>query len=413
MIKRDCSDSHGKIRLFDEKLRNYTKPSRRAETTYSFLDRSSLPEFERVRRMLERWVERLPNKHQQKTVANMRHKRLGSAKDQAQFNAAFFELFLHEFLLGAGGEVIVEPIVDGLTPDFRVAEELAGGSQVTYVVEATDIDLERGTELERDWNEMSVIDSLNEIISPNYYLYVRTYGKLETLPRKQYLKQPFEDLLEEAEFEEALLISEDPNCGLEDLPGASFTHGEWTVVGHLIPVLPEYWGKTGPFVGVGPAKGGGIDDIGKTKDRLYQKARRYKNVDNLIIALRCDHSNHRLNEVLFGRQQFTVYVHNDPTDMAPLPESHYSQRLDGFWCNSVGPQNLNVVGVVAFYGVYPGTLDSTKAIFYSNPYVDKPMPDWTKSITHAEYSDGEISVIEGMPPSTFLRDYEVIGDPFG
>ena len=163
----------------------------------------------------------------------------------------------------------------------------------------------------------------------------------------------------------------------------------------------------------GPIKADHIDDIGKTKDRLYQKARRYKNVDNLIVALRCDHSNNRLGEVFFGTSQFTFYVHNVPSDATALPELHYSQRRDGFWFNSVGPQNLNVIGVVAFYGVHPGTLDSTRAIFYSNPYVDKPMPNWTKSITHAGYSDGEISIVEGIPPYTFLEDYEVIGNPFG
>ena len=110
--------------------------SLRAETTYSFLSRSSLPEFERVQSMLERWVKRLPKTHQEKTVANMRHKAPGSARNQAQFNAAFFELFLHEFLRGTGGEVQVETTIDGLTPDFRVTEELAGSRQLAYVVEA-------------------------------------------------------------------------------------------------------------------------------------------------------------------------------------------------------------------------------------------------------------------------------------
>ena len=75
--------------------------------------------------------------------------------------------------------------------------------------------------------------------------------------------------------------------------------------------------------------------------------------------------------------------------------------------------NGHVIGVVALYYVYPGTLDKSRAVFYSNPYFDKPMPDWTKSITHAEYSDGEISIVEGIPPYTFLGDYEVIGNPFG
>ena len=43
---------------------------------------------------------------------------------------------------------------------------------------------------------------------------------------------------------------------------------------------------------------------------------------------------------------------------------------------------------MAFYGVHPGNLDKSRAVFYSNPYLAKPMPPWTKLITHAEYSDG-------------------------
>ena len=158
----------------------------------------------------------------------------------------------------------------------------------------------------------------------------------------------------------------------------------------------------------------GIDDIGRTKDRIYEKAKRYNNVENLIIALRCDISNNRLDEVLFGSQQFTFYVHNDLTDTTPLPEPYNSQRLNGFWFNSGGPINRHVVGVVAFYGISPWyALDRSKAVFYSNPYLNRPMPEWTKLITHAEYTDGALTIEEGVPPYAFLEDYEVIGNPFG
>ena len=400
-------------RLFDDKPRNHTSPSRRAETTYSFLDQSSLPEFERVRCMLERWVERLPKERQQKAVAKLRHKAPGSRQKEIQFNATFFELFLHEFLLGTEGEVVVEPIIDGVTPDFEVTEELAGGSQLTYMVEAKDIDLERGTKLEGDWNELRVLDSLDEISSPDFRLCVRVDGILESLPPKAHLKEPFEKLLREANYEVLCVAQGQRQFDLEDLPGASFPHGSWTVTGYLMPVSPERRGKTKGFVGVVSKRAGIVDDIGKTKDRLYEKARRYKNVEMLIIALRCDISNSRFDEVLFGSQQFTFYVHNGPTDTTPLPEPYTSQRLNGFWLNSSGPINQHVVGVVGFYGIHPGTLDRSRAVFYSNPYVDVPMPEWTNLITHAEYSDGEVRIIEGTPPYEFLRDYEAIGNPFG
>ena len=87
-------------------------------------------------------------------------------------------------------------MIDGLTPDFEVTEELADASQLTYVVEATDIDLERGTKLERNWNELTVLDTLNEISSSDFYLHIRMEGKLESTPRKAQIRQKFEKTAE-------------------------------------------------------------------------------------------------------------------------------------------------------------------------------------------------------------------------
>ena len=398
--------------LFDEKPRSYTKSALRAETTYSFLDRSALPELDKVRAMLQRWIERLPDEHQPRAVANLSHRGRGSSSDQFQFDAAFFELFLHEFLAGTGGRVTVEPNFDDLTPDFSVTQNLRDERQLTYVVEATDINLERGTELEHDWNEKSVFDWLDEIGSEDFCLWVKTHGKLVVTLRKRQLKKVFEDLLKTAQYHQTLITFQNPNSRLEDLPSASFVHDEWGVEGYLIPVSSENRGKSRPFVGVVSAGAAFINDIGKTKNRLYDKAKRYKNVGNIIIALRCDISNDRLSEALFGRQQFTFYVHKDPAATGTQPESHYNQRLDGFWCNSTGPQNQHVIGVVAFHGVYPNALDRAKVVFLTNPYVEQPMPDWTISVAHAEYSDGKINFVEGLPPSAFLRDYEVIDNSF-
>ena len=67
---------------------------------------------------------------------------------------------------------------------------------------------------------------------------------------------------------------------------------------------------------------------------------------------------------------------------------------------------------MAFHGVYPHALDRAKVVFFTNPYVEQPMPDWMISIAHAEYSDGKINFVEGLPPSAFLGDYEVIDNSF-
>ena len=139
--------------LFDDKDRNYTRPSYSAESRYSFYDRSGLNEFARLRRMLQRWVDRLPPEKAKDIVGRMRHKGIGSWRNDQDFDGAFFELFMHEFLNGTNGDVDVEPEIDSLTPDFGVTETCLGGTKVHYVVEATDINTTRGTDMDSSSNE--------------------------------------------------------------------------------------------------------------------------------------------------------------------------------------------------------------------------------------------------------------------
>ena len=242
-------------KLFDDKPREYSGLSRRAETAYSFLDRTSLPEYARIRQMLERWVDRFPPDHQSKIVSRLRHNGSGSAVENRQFDATFFELYLHEFLIGTGDSVVVEPEINHRTPDFQTIERSADGSTIRYFIEATDIDLERGTELEGQWAELLAIDTLNEISSPKYHLFLRTAGALKASPRKSDLKLPFERLVAEADFETLLLASLRADYNIDEAPSATFTSGEWTAQGALIPVLPEFHDDAADFVGIW-SKGG-------------------------------------------------------------------------------------------------------------------------------------------------------------
>ena len=67
----------------------------------------------------------------------------------------------------------------GSRPDFRIKLKLEDRTEFTYIIEATDIDLESGTALERDQNELSVFDILNEIPSPDFSLFLETRGSVE------------------------------------------------------------------------------------------------------------------------------------------------------------------------------------------------------------------------------------------
>jgi len=355
----------------------------------------------------------MPKSKQQDIVNRMRHTGMGSHRNDRNFDSAFFELAIHEFLRGTGAEVEVEPNVGGRTPDFYAAVRDKTGNE-GYYVEALDVSIADNTELEVSWNEKRCEDALNEIWSPDFYLMVETSGVLESAPRKEALKTPFERLLSEVDYDTALSEYED---GIDwySLPGATFQHGNWKLTGRLLPVSRERRPKKAGsrFVGMGFGGAGSFDDTGKPKDRLYEKAKRYKHVSNLIIALRSDDWGIRMDEVLFGTMAYTVYVNKDPRDTSPVPEPHPTQKMDGFWFNSMGPQNKHVIGVLLFDTLHPHCAHKAQATFFANPYVDpSQLPSWTKTIRHAEYKDGRIKMVDGVPPSTYMADYEAINDLF-
>ena len=400
--------------LFDDTTRTYMKPALGGESHFHFYNRSALPTVDRLRKMLQRWVDRLPESKQKGIVNRMRHTGVGSRDKNRSFDSAFLELVLHEFLRGTGAEVEVEPNVAGRTPDFYAAEVNEAGNVQGYYVEAFDVSIADSAESGASWNEKICKDVLDEIESPDFYLIAETSGVLESMPRKKNLKAPFERLLREVDYE-AVVAQYEVRTNWDALPSASFQHGSWKLTGRLLPVSrdrrPREAGSR--FVGVGFGKSGMFDDIGKIRGRLDGKAEWYKQIPNLVIAVRSEPWDTPMDEVLFGTQALTVYVPNDPSDSTLVPEPHLSQMMDGFWFNSTGPQNQHVIGVLLFDTLHPHCVHKAQATFFANPYVDASLlPSWTNAIRHAEYKDGRITMVDGVPPSIYMADHEAINDLF-
>ena len=414
-VRRSCAEREDEtptghaIVLFDGKERNHAKPSLRAETTYSFYDRTSLTGFAHLRQMLQRWLNRLPLDKQMDITARMQHAGRGSPNEQRSFDSAFFELFMHEFLLGTGGVVVVEPEIYGLTPDFGVAELDSEGELVSYVVEATNLNVASGSEFDSNWNENHALDVLDQIESPDFLLHVETTGELTETPSRSALRRPFEQLVKSTDYDRLYAITDGGRWLQGNLPNAVFRQGNWQITGHLIPASRERRPKKGRFIGAGPSKGGSFDPVNKTKARLYEKTRRYKQIERLIIALRIDWNVdvEELAEALFGRRSLRIYFRKDPSaDIGTIPPPEDIQLLDGFWFNSRGPQNCNVVGIMAFRSLYPQNIDRATMVFFENPYSDFTMPAWTNQVTRAQYSDQKVQFVAGVGPSEFAKDHE-------
>ena len=103
--------------IFDDIPRPDVGPPEHGEPAFAYLNRSGRPEADRVRRLVEEWIARYPASSRDNLVSRFR-----SLNDDAH-HSAFFELFIHELVIGRGHRVVaVEPKLPHTmkSPDFLI-----------------------------------------------------------------------------------------------------------------------------------------------------------------------------------------------------------------------------------------------------------------------------------------------------
>lgn len=375
--------------LFDEEERHYTGVAQHAESYYSFLNRSSRHSVALVRDMLECWLARFPKTHQKSLATRMRHTGRTNHQQDTNFRAAFFELYMHEFLRGTGSQVTVEPNVEGLKPDFSVDE-----ADERFLVEVTCLSFDP-----EDRKEKRVVDLLNTIDAPQYFLAVSTEGSLTDDIPKEKLLTPFKNLVCRTNYDDLLRIAKCCNGLLpKGIATVRVEHKSWVITGQLIPV--NEGNRKGSFVGILPATAFFFDDIGRFREKVRDKARRYRQ-HPVIIAVQAGRIFNRIEEALFGSRENGVRGSRGSS----ISEPYSRHRPDGLWYGNKGPRYQNVIGVAVFYDLSPLSVGRVQSLFCANPYVDVPLPAWARAIDHWEYTNGIPELVKGLKPSTFLRDY--------
>lgn len=121
--------------LFTTKAPTDPRPQQHGESAYQFLNRIHQPFWERQRHLLDAWFARYAGEQEDGTEAKRRFLGTFQSHDDRQHEAACWELYLHELFLRLGFEVVVEPVVDGKTPDFLVGKE---GEPIAFIEAAVD-----------------------------------------------------------------------------------------------------------------------------------------------------------------------------------------------------------------------------------------------------------------------------------
>jgi hypothetical protein len=379
--------------LFDDISRDYEGPSGYAESHYAYLNRSARPEFGAVRDLVEDWLGDYPKHHRTHLITRLK------TQDDLQFEAAFFELYLHHIFRQAGASVQVHPYrgKGQKRPDFRVT--MPGGSR--FIVEA--ITVTEGSFMDRKATDRlkPFYDALNRVASPDFFFHVRHFGLPQSPIPGRRIRGALERWLQSVDYEQ---VRRHAGESLLDGPTMRFTHDGCELVIALIPVSDAHRGVADhrPVGAMGPGEAQIVDYWTPIRDAIKSKATRYGRLRQpyLIAINALDQSAGQIDvmQALFGQEAFT-FRRGDPVD----EELHFTRVPNGAWVGKRGPINTRVSAVMAVGTLVPWTVAVSKPEVYFNPWAAHPLSDSLDLFDAHVPVDGQVIARPGRPVSKSLR----------
>ena len=295
--------------LFDDVERR-PGPIEFRETTFQWLERCSEDDVEPRRLWIEGWFADLPRPDRATFERRLRSRRFD------QFASVLFEMQVHSLLRRLGCAVDIEPT---LAHTRNRVDFLAWSGDQTFYVEATVCGLGKSELRSNDAEDDAVRKIREGIPSPHSHLWLEATGELNRMLPKEHVVARFRALLKQHTPED--VRRRHGEGGMWNAPQARLTDGNWVLTGSLDPVADGAAGHV-----VGPARGGAVDFSKSLREKLSDKAGKWKNVDFcgspfLVAVNDCSSLRNRHTEsALFGRTT---------SDDAPREFRRTFSNLDG------------------------------------------------------------------------------------
>jgi hypothetical protein len=268
------------VPLFDEKKRVDPHHQRPAENTYQFLDRVDDPVFARVRATFNEWVARFASLQATEATSDL----VGRfrSKQDPQFYAAFWELYLHELHVRLGYDVSVHPDSDrGTRPDFMLSRR----GKVAYLeaVMTTPSSLEPS----QPGSVRIVVDHVDSAHDPDFFLKLRFVIAGDQTPRKAEVVRAVQTWLRSLDWQEWWRGGLSPDI---PYPEAELPVRGWLLALRALPRAPDRRGEKGEhsrMIGMYPSVTGFVESVAEAiKPKLDEKANKYGDLDApYVIAL--------------------------------------------------------------------------------------------------------------------------------
>jgi hypothetical protein len=354
------------VPLFSEPDAADDRPRRFSEPLSAFLMRSTREDAVKRRAMIEDWFNRLCSGLQSGVSQRLQ------SRDDQDFTAGFWELYLHETFRCLGYSVECEPeLPNGRRIDFLLRR---GGD--AFYLEAT-IARKSKAEQAADARRHRILDGLNQTHTTNFMLgiTIESAGGYD-LPKVSVLRKRLEAWLADLDPEDAArLLAEEG-----EVPEFRWTDGRaWSFVFEAVPSKPEYRGvpADGAIGMLMDETGGLINDERSLRHALKEKRPSgYGTLSLPYVVAVCeapflfgDTESHRTN-VLYGHNAIQY-------SQGPGPKFSRPVRLaDGFWWGpGDSPLNRRVAAVLLASHLSPWSVASTELEWWENPFAEQAVPE--------------------------------------
>jgi len=350
--------------LFDDIIRDYIGPPKYDEPDFTYLNRSARRLAEKIREILERWFQRYPASEQEELRGRFR-----SPIDR-QYQAAFFELWLHELFRRTGCQAQIHPeLRTGSTKrvDFLVTPPDGQKFYVEAVVASGRTDSETAVDARLN----TFYQSLDNLKCQDFILVIQSPDFSPDTPVPAKVCKAIQRWLSRLDYD-VVQAARATDTDSWNPPEFVFEHEHANVKLVAVPRTPETRGRPGvPVLGGYHCKLETRSSNELIRDAVIKKAKRYGELDlPFLVAVSCPSllATHNDSGVaLFGT--------SDLASIVGSPESHAKHLSRCAWLNKSGhPTQTRVSGVlIVQHLVGLWSLCQSNVRIYHNPWARKPL----------------------------------------
>ncbi|WP_433261542.1 hypothetical protein ACQPZF_27105 [Actinosynnema sp. CS-041913] len=346
--------------------RNRTDPSprRASEPEAEFYERVAGPYWDQVREVINEWVSHFPE-HSRSGLLS----RLLDRNSDANVYSALWELYLHEMLLGSGCTVQVEQSLGsrGKSPDFLVTRD-----DRQFVIEAI-WTAQRIGDMTSGALTPSLIDAIESVPSPNFYLAVSVNQAGSAAPSQKRLKAGLIRWLAALD-PDRFLADRDRH----DMPLSAHVWREagWSVSSRAIPRSIENRGlPSNGTIGFYPALAWFDSGSSLVFDAVRKKGKKYGDL-SLPFVVAVGNASGFPEERDTERSLYGNLVERDHAGGA----STLYRRADGYWTTAHAQGRERVSGVLIVDNPAPWTWTINTPVLWRSPNpnsIEAPtLPTW-------------------------------------